>query len=235
MNWQNIVFLLIGLWIGAIFHEYMHARIADRLGDHTARNAGRLTLNPIVHIDPIGTLILPIAILVIGRGAWPAFGYAKPVPVNPYLMKKPRRDMMLVALAGPTTNFALAAAVTLVAMAVRLIANVHFGVSSGGRIVTTSGSAALGDLFLLLYMVAIINIFLGVFNLIPVPPLDGSHILEFFLPPHAREVYDSFSRYGFIVFFILIFVFGRYIFAWFEPLYSLMQQAIFGPLTSYLL
>ncbi len=232
INWQQLVYFLIGLLIGAIFHEYMHARIADALGDNTARTAGRLTLNPIVHIDPIGTVILPVALLLLSGGTW-AFAYAKPVPVNPYFMKKPRRDMMLVALAGPLTNFALATAFVVLAMVVRLIANLQFAVTSGNRVVTAGGSAALGDLFLLIYVVAVINVFLGIFNLIPVPPLDGSHILEFFLSPHAREVYESFSRYGFIVIFIIVFIFGGYVFSWLNPLFDLMARAVFGGMYSF--
>ena len=96
--------MLIGLLIGVVFHEYMHGRAADFFGDKTARNAGRLTLNPIPHIDPFGTVLLPLALLLISREGTIAFGYAKPVPVNPFFLRK-RRDMVFVALAGPIDQF----------------------------------------------------------------------------------------------------------------------------------
>ena len=230
MNWQNFAYFFIGLLIGAIFHEYMHARMADALGDSTARAAGRLTLNPIVHIDPIGTVLLPVALLLITKGMGPAFAYAKPVPVNPYFMKKPRRDMMLVAVAGPLTNFALALLISVAAMVLRLATHLQFALNSSGNVVSMGGGKIWGELFFLLYVLAITNVVLGIFNLIPVPPLDGSHILEYFLPPHAREVYESFARYGFIVIFIFIFFISGPFFSWLRPLFNLVERAVLGPL-----
>ena len=214
MNWRDGIYILIGLFIGVIFHEYMHGRTADFFGDHTARNAGRLTLNPIPHIDPFGTALLPLALLLISRGQFP-FGYAKPVPVNPFFMRR-RRDMMLVALAGPVTNFALALSIALIGMVIHLA-----GVSTTGF---TSGGAGVSELFTLLYMASYINIWLGVFNLIPVPPLDGSHILEYYLPASAQASYERIAPFGFIIVFGFLWITGGLFFQLLHPLFALMGR-----------
>ena len=225
MDWQRIAYILIGLLIGAVFHEYMHGRVADAMGDHTARAAGRLTLNPVPHIDPIGTIIMPIALILISGGRF-AFGYAKPVPVNPFFFKKPKRGMMMVALAGPLTNFSIAVVVSVIGLVLRLSFNLQFYLQNDKLV--TSGSNVWADLAMLLYFIAMINILLGVFNLIPVPPLDGSHVLEYFLPPRAQEVYESFSRYGFILVFVVVFLLGDVIFGPITPLFNLVSKAVFG-------
>ncbi|MBN1289602.1 MAG: site-2 protease family protein [Actinobacteria bacterium] len=211
---QLIVYTLIGLFIGVILHEYVHGRVADMLGDHTARNAGRLTLNPIAHIDPFGTVILPLALVVLSSlfGGLFLFGYAKPVPVNPFFMKKPKRDMVIVAASGPMTNFAVAFAFGLIGMILRL---------TGVDIL---------ELYTFLLWAGWINIFLAVFNLIPIPPLDGSHILEYFLSPRYKEIYLSIAPYGFMIILAVIFLGNRIglldlIFSPFERLLTLM---IFG-------
>lgn len=229
MDWQRTAYILIGLLIGVVFHEYMHGRIADAMGDHTARAAGRLTLNPVAHIDPIGTVIMPIALLLISGGRF-TFGYAKPVPVNPFLFKKPRKGMMLVALSGPLTNFTIAVVVTAIGLIVRLSFGLQFVIGQGGSLTSLGGSSAWADLAMLFYFVAVINILLGFFNLIPVPPLDGSHVLEYFLPPRALEVYQSFSRYGFILVFIVVFLLGDVIFGPITPVFNLVSKAVFGPI-----
>jgi len=187
-------------------HEYMHGRAADFFGDKTARNAGRLTLNPVPHIDPFGTILLPLALLLLSGGTW-MFGYAKPVPVNPYFMRKPR-DMVWVSIAGPATNFAIAAVVT----AIGAVCNA-FGVHSI-------------QLFMLLFTVAEINIILGVFNLIPVPPLDGSHVVAHFLKGQARTSYERFGRYGFILIFGLLVLVGGPFFRLLNPLFRLVASAM---------
>ena len=212
MNWQTTVYFLIGLAIGVVFHEYMHGRVADMLGDHTARNAGRLTLNPVPHIDLFGTILLPLA-LVVFRSPF-LFGYAKPVPVNPFFFKKPRRDMMLVALAGPLTNFALAFLVAMTGMVIRLAG------------VSVSNSTS--ELFLALFYIAQINVVLAFFNLIPVPPLDGSHIVEFFLPPRARKTYESMAPYGFMVILLFLWLLGDQFFSWMRPIFRLLSVIIVG-------
>jgi Zn-dependent protease len=221
MNWQGVAYTLIGLLIGVVLHEYMHGRVADRLGDHTARNAGRLTLNPVPHLDPIGTVLLPIGLALISRGQF-TFGYAKPVPVNPFFMKKPREGMVLTALAGPATNFTVAVIVTAVGVGLRL--GLHLQFSSVNPSQVQSGAAWV-DFMLLLFYIAAINIFLGVFNLIPVPPLDGSHVLQYFLSPRAQETYQAYGRYGFVLVFILVYFLGSAIFG---PIQNLLYRFIFG-------
>lgn len=187
MDWRGVVYFLIGLGIGVVFHEYMHARVADWRGDHTARNAGRLTLNPIPSIDPFGTILLPISLAVIGQGRIPAFGYAKPVPINPFFLRR-RRDMMLVAIAGPLTNFTIAIAVAVL-----------------GRLLNVVGIKN-PEVYLLILYVAWANVWLGVFNFIPIPPLDGSHILEYYLPASAQASYERIAQFGFVFVFLILFV-----------------------------
>ncbi len=228
MDWRRTTYFLIGLIIGAIFHEYMHGKIADLRGDPTARNAGRLTLNPIAHVDPIGTLLMPILLLVLSGGRF-AFAYAKPVPVNPFFLRKPRRDMMLIALSGPLTNFAIALFISLLALLLRVVFNLSFYAPQG--VANISGSGGWVNLFELLFYIAVINVVLGFFNLIPVPPLDGSHVLSYFLPPDARRAYNQISRYGFLIIILFIYLLGGVFFSWMNPIFSLIERVIFGPVS----
>jgi Zn-dependent protease len=198
-GWRQGVYIVIGLFIGVVFHEYMHGRVADYYGDHTARNQGRLTLNPIPHLDPFGTVLLPLALLLISGGSF-AFGYAKPVPVNPFFLRK-RRDMVLVALAGPVTNFVIAVAIALIGRILNLA-----GVST-----TAATSTGIPEIYMLLIYASFINVFLGIFNLIPVPPLDGSHILEYYLPASAAATYGRIAPFGFIAAFAVVYLFGNLI------------------------
>jgi Zn-dependent protease len=220
-SWQKAIYIAIGLFIGVILHEYMHGRIADWRGDHTARNAGRLTLNPIPHIDPFGTVLLPLALLLVSRGQW-AFGFAKPVPVNPFFLKR-RRDMVLIALAGPLTNFTLAFGVALVGRIVH---------AAGVQTVTFSSTGGVGitEVFLLFYWVAVINIWLGIFNLIPVPPLDGSHILEYYLPASAQASYERIAPFGFVIVFTFFLVAGHAFASALQPLFNLVGRIMGIPL-----
>ncbi len=216
-QWRQAIYIVIGLLIGVILHEYMHGRTADWFGDSTPRAAGRLTLNPIPHIDPFGTVLLPIALLLISRGSF-TFGYAKPVPVNPFFLKR-RRDMMFVALAGPLTNFGVAAGVTIIGMVVHL---------AGAA--TVSATGAVTEVFLLFYYVALINVWLGVFNLIPVPPLDGSHVLEYFLPAQAQAAYERIAPFGFIIVFAFIWLVGDAFYRLLQPLFNLLGRIMGIPL-----
>jgi len=184
----------------------MHGRAADFFGDKTARNAGRLTLNPVPHIDPFGTILLPLALLLISGGSW-AFGYAKPVPVNPNFMRKPR-DMVWVSIAGPATNFAVAGVFT-----------------AFGAILNAYGVRSI-ELYRLIFIVAEINIILGVFNLIPIPPLDGSHIVAHFLKGSTRARFESFGRYGFILIFGLFILAGNWFISLLNPLFRLVASAM---------
>jgi len=214
-NWAQAIYIAIGLIIGVILHEYMHGRVADWRGDRTARTAGRLTLNPIPHIDPFGTILLPLGLLLISRGQF-AFGYAKPVPVNPFFLKR-RSDMVLVALAGPLTNFSVAIAITLIGMVVHL----------AGVPTTTVGAAGvttISELFSLFYYAMLINVWLGIFNLIPVPPLDGSHILEYYLPSQAQATYERIAPFGFIIVFGFLWLTGSLFYRLLEPIFHLLGK-----------
>jgi Zn-dependent protease len=184
------------LLLALTLHEYAHGYVAYRLGDPTARDAGRLTLNPLSHLDPIGT----IAFFFI------KFGWAKPVPVNPVYFKNPRKDMLWVALAGPVTNLLLA-----VASAVLLK-----GLIGTASVIpyTPMLEAILVPLYNMLIASVWINLVLCIFNFLPIPPLDGGRILTGLLPEDLARTYASFERYGFIVILLLAFsgVLGTVIF-----------------------
>jgi len=200
--------MLVGLIIGVIVHEYMHGYVAYRMGDTTAKRAGRLTLDPLAHIDPFGTLILPGILLlmnIMGYGGF-IFGYAKPVPINPFLFRKPRA-IIWVSLAGPLSNLVL----SLVILGIAGIVDNAMDGGTASKIVIT-----------LEYM-GYINIVLFVFNLLPIPPLDGSRIVGYFLRGNAKRVYDSLEPFGFIIIIIFISFFG---FVLFGPIEAL-RDAIF--------
>lgn len=191
----DLGFLIISLPIILVtitIHEFAHAKVADMLGDPTPRMAGRLTLNPISHIDPIGFLML---IMV-------RFGWAKPVPINPYNFSDPRRGSLLVSLAGPFSNFIFA---FILARLYRFLPVFY------------------GDLLPAIISYTIwINLALGVFNLIPVPPLDGSHVLEYFLPYHQMENYYRIQQYGFLILVVIILFGSPILIAVIEALYRLL-------------
>jgi len=175
---------IIAFAITITIHEAAHAWMADRLGDPTARLAGRLSLNPIKHYDPVGTTLLLVLVLMrsVGIPVIP-FGWAKPVPVDPYNLADPKKDSALISLAGPLVNIALA---TVLSIIMRLFPH--------------------EALFPLLYPIILLNVALAVFNLIPVHPLDGGKILTGFLPnKEAREVDLFLNRYGLLFLFFLIF------------------------------
>lgn len=179
--------LFIGLIVLLTFHEFGHAWTAMKCGDDTARLQGRVSLNPIVHIDPIGTVIIPLAMIFLsmsgsGLGAF-LVGWAKPVPVNPHNLRNPRRDDILVTLAGPGMNLLLA---------VVLIVLAKVGVMAGSR----------GMAELTLGM-AHLSLLLCFFNLIPIPPLDGSQVLRV-VTGMSYETFYQFARYGFIILIIAL-------------------------------
>lgn len=171
-----------GLLIALVCHEVAHGFVAWMLGDPTAKSQGRLTLNPLKHLDPIGTMAFFFV----------QFGWARPVPVNSGYFKNPRQGMMLTALAGPVTNFLLAA----------LFALLFHAMPSLG----VSGASPMYAVF---YYGMFVNLILGAFNLLPIPPLDGSSVLAYFLPPQMAYKYMSVSRYGFIIL-IGIIILGQY-------------------------
>ena len=175
------------LLLALTFHEFAHGYVAYRLGDPTAKNAGRLTLNPLKHLDPIGTLIFIVA----------KFGWAKPVPVNPVYFQNPRKDMLWVALAGPATNLALA---VISAILIKLL----FALSA-----TLPPSPVFNNIIVPFYLMleasVWINLILCVFNFLPIPPLDGSRIIVGILPENLARSYVSFEKYGFIIVLLLLF------------------------------
>jgi len=182
---RQIAILAIPLLMGVTFHEVAHGYAAYRLGDPTAKRAGRLTLNPIKHLDFLGTMVFILTRMI---------GWAKPVPVNPRYFKDPRRGMMLVSMAGPGMNFALAVTFALL---FKLTVYVLWPMAP-------QATAVFQPLAMMLEGGVFINLALGLFNLIPVPPLDGSKILAGLLPSRAAFTYMSIERYGFIILILLL-------------------------------
>jgi Zn-dependent protease len=206
---MNIISLVISLFIllfAITIHEASHGWAASKFGDDTARSMGRVTLNPIAHIDPFGTVLLPLLLVIIGA---PVFGWAKPVPVNPFNLKNPRRDNLWISAAGPMANI-LAAGVSL--FAIILIKAASPGASAflrnflTGRGGLSSGLHPLEGLVIIFFYGALINSYLVVFNLIPVPPLDGSGVLMGLLSEEAAQKYDRLRPYGFLIVLGLIYL-----------------------------
>ena len=184
------------LVVAIILHEISHGVVAWWLGDDTAKRAGRLTLNPIPHIDPLGSIILPAMGALAGL---PIFGYAKPVPVDPRRLRHPRRDIIFVSLAGPATNLVLMAAAALAAR----------GIYSRGGVLPGTISASTSNLVLeIVFDFALVNLLLGLFNLLPIPPLDGSALLERALPAEWLPTWYRFRPYGIVILLVLIFFTG---------------------------
>jgi Zn-dependent protease len=184
---DTTVLLVLVLIPSVILHEVSHGAVADLFGDDTARRAGRLTLNPLPHVDAFGTVVLPALLAVAGGGA--VFGYAKPVPVRPSQMRRPRDHGLLTALAGPATNVVLA---VLAAVALRVT-----GATPG---------TPLGDV---LVAVGVVNVLLAAFNLVPLPPLDGSAVVERLLPERALPGWHRLRRYSLpLVFAVVLLVPG---------------------------
>jgi Zn-dependent protease len=181
---------LIPLIIAIVFHEVSHGLVAKRLGDPTAEERGRLTFNPIRHVDPFGTVILP---LILALSHAPIFGWAKPVPVNYARLRRPRRDMVLVALAGPGLNVLLA-----VLGAIVLAATLTWSSDPNGLATTLIAGNALNFV--------LINLFLAVFNLLPIPPFDGGHVVQGLLPPAAARSFARIGRYSLLVLVVLLLV-----------------------------
>ncbi len=197
------VVLIPGLVIAIVFHEVAHGYVAKLLGDTTASERRRLSLNPLRHVDPVGTILVPGGLALAGA---PVFGWAKPVPVIKQRLNNPRFGMMAVAAAGPGTNFLLA-----------LVGAVALGLVGLGPVET-------GDLLAngLFYFI-LINLFLAVFNLLPIPPFDGSHIVEGLLPPELARKYEKLRPYGMLLFFGLVAL------TWFAPEWGVLEKVIWPP------
>jgi Zn-dependent protease len=192
----DIVFQLIVFLFAISFHESAHAWMANRCGDPTARMLGRVSLNPIKHIDPIGTILLPAIALITHI---PMLGWAKPTPVDPRNFKNPVADDILTSVVGPISNFVVAVGALLVLGLISLSSPLGHQVVAGMQRGLIMPDSILVPVTLFLYEMMWINIVLGVFNLIPVPPLDGSHVLRHFLSDSARRAYDTMGWVGLLV------------------------------------
>jgi len=192
VEFSNGLLALIILIFSAILHEVAHGFVADKLGDPTARLMGRLTLNPQKHIDPMMSIFLPLILIMSGSPV--IFGAAKPVPVDPFNLKEGRKDVAIVSLAGPLTNIIIAVAG---AIAIRLL--------------NVQPSQLLLALSPFLVLITKINLLLAIFNLLPIPPLDGSKVFALLLPEKDANTYLSFGSIGFfIIFALLLFPIGGF-------------------------
>jgi Zn-dependent protease len=220
-----ILFQVIVLVLAFSVHESAHAYMAMRLGDPTAYMLGRVTLNPLKHIDPLGSVLMPLISLVYGGFL---IGWAKPCPVTPRNFSHPKRDDILVSLAGPASNLAMATLAL-----VLLVVFKHMGgtdavhaamdVTRGGGEGWDVSALRLFPVAMLLYYGVTINLLLFVFNLFPVPPLDGSHVLRQFLPYEVERVYNRIGMFGLILIFL---VGGRFIAAFYYPLLNVFDRVL---------
>jgi Zn-dependent protease len=206
----TVLYIVLTIVPALVFHEVAHGVVADRLGDPTPRAMGRLTLNPIRHVDPFGTVVLPGLLILpylFGRGVSPIFGYAKPMPINPGNLRSPETHTTVIAVAGPVTNLLLAVGGALV---LRFVG---------------PGTGAVSD-FLQIWV--FLNVLLAVFNIMPIPPLDGSKVLARFLPPRAREVYRSWEPYGALFMLVIFFLLPGVIFGLVNPVVEGLFTVLVG-------
>lgn len=198
------LFGLIVLIFSAIIHEISHGEVALMLGDKTAKLMGRISLNPIKHIDPIGTLLLPFVLIITGSSF--IFGWAKPVPVNELNFKNPKKDMALTALAGPLSNIIISVILAILA---------HIFIAT--KVFDLSNQTIIALLFIIK-----INIYLAIFNLVPIPPLDGSKILFGFLPFKYNYIEDFLNQYGLLLLITFIFFFSWIVLPIAELIFNLL-------------
>lgn len=192
---QMISVMALPLVFAIVFHEVAHGWVANKLGDPTARNMGRLTLNPLRHIDPFGTVIMPLLLLLLTDGRF-VFGYAKPVPINPYNFKDPKKGMALSSLAGPGVNMIMAMSFAFVLRFVMPALE--------GPIPKPAWDWFAVPVALMLGYGVIVNVVLAVLNMIPVPPLDGGNVLLGVLPPPGARVIEALRPYGFLILYALM-------------------------------
>jgi Zn-dependent protease len=186
LNIQSLLLMAPPILLALTFHEYAHAYVAHRYGDDTAQKSGRLTLNPLRHLDPLGTIMIFLV----------QFGWAKPVPVNPYNLRDPKKDMLWISAAGPLSNMLLA-----------LVSGLLFRLFSDSAMIAGRDSLT-GLLVIVVFLSLKINLALAIFNILPIAPLDGSKILYGLLPPGFGKMIFAFERYGPYILLGLI-IFGR--------------------------
>lgn len=201
--------IIIAIFLMSVtVHEVSHGAVANWLGDTTAKDLGRLTLNPIVHLDPVGSIIVPLLLAVPAIFGAPTiiFGWAKPVPFNPSNFTDEKKGILLVGIAGPLSNLLLA---LIFGLLLRFL---------------PSEPLFLGEMAVIFYLIVLINTVLAIFNLVPIPPLDGSRVLYGLLPESARDFYYAFERHGLVILLLFIFFGIQFIF----PLIQIITQFIAG-------
>jgi len=201
MDLAIIIFSLVVLLFSVIIHEVSHGAVALYLGDPTAKYAKRLTLNPLKHLDPFGSVALPLLMLLFTAGRGPIFGWAKPVPINPYNLRDKRWGEFKVSLAGPASNLIVGA---IFGLAIRFI-------------------PLPGPLLISFSIISVYNFLLAIFNLVPIPPLDGSHILFSLIPERYHNFKIAMQQYGLFILIFFIFFGVEYVFYGAEILYSLVS------------
>jgi Zn-dependent protease len=212
---QKIAVMALPLVFAIVLHEVAHGWVADKLGDHTARSMGRLTLNPVSHIDLFGTVLMPLLLFLLTNGKM-VFGYAKPVPINPYNFKNPKKDMALSSLAGPGINMVMAITFSFL---LRVVTPPLEGIISK----QAWDWFALPITLMFGYGV-IMNVVLAVLNMIPIPPLDGSRVVYWILPDKQAAAYYRLEPYGTLILIglIMLGVLGRIIGPIIRPILSLL-------------
>jgi Zn-dependent protease len=201
LDTYTLIFQAVAFLFAISVHESAHAWTANKCGDATATLLGRVTLNPIKHIDPVGTILMPVLAYI---SHFPLIGWAKPTPVDPRQFKHPVRDDILVSLAGPASNLLIAIC------SVLALALISYSSAFGRDVVRSIAGGSvpidkspLVPLSLMAYEFLVMNIILAAFNVIPIPPLDGSHVLRHFLPERARRAYDMMGMFGLVLLMLL--------------------------------